>query len=290
MEKLRGLWQQIPSTTVSEILCMTDLDFICLDTEHGVFNEETIFQCIQTISLSQKKVFIRVTEANKTSVRHYLDAGVDGLIFSTVDVATQFNSYSNNIQESFVNGNSEKCVSFAPVSEHLDNVLCGLHYDLKPDYIRDVMEQCKFPDIYSYTEHKGKRGYGLTRDNLWGETSRKQDPILIAQIETVNAVNNIYEISNSFDYCLVGPYDLSSDLGCPGDFDNPEYVGLINQLKNAVDSNKLGYHIVKDIEKQYLDLKECGILAFSLDTLMLIDGIKSINDTINSVEALEKIK
>ena len=42
-------WQQIPATIVSEMLC-DDFDGVVLDTEHGCFNNETLYNCIQIIT------------------------------------------------------------------------------------------------------------------------------------------------------------------------------------------------------------------------------------------------
>jgi len=82
-------WQQIPSPVVSELLCNTELDGVVIDTEHGFFNNETLFNCIQVIKLSNKKCFVRLTEPHKTTTRACLDAGIDGIIFSTVETTQQ---------------------------------------------------------------------------------------------------------------------------------------------------------------------------------------------------------
>ena len=82
-------WQQIPSTVISEILCQNSLQGVVLDTEHAAFNNETLFACIQVLTLSNKKAFVRLTEINKTMIRMCLDAGATGLIFSTVETAEQ---------------------------------------------------------------------------------------------------------------------------------------------------------------------------------------------------------
>ena len=87
------IMQTIPSSMFSEVLCGTDLDGIILDTEHGCFNNETLYSCIQTITLSKKKCFVRFTDLNKQLVRMCLDAGVDGVIFSTVEHV----EYANDI-------------------------------------------------------------------------------------------------------------------------------------------------------------------------------------------------
>ena len=81
-------WQQIPSTVISEMLC-EGLHGVVIDTEHGCFNNETLYNCIQIITAKQKICLVRITEINKTLIRMCLDAGATGLIFSTVEDASQ---------------------------------------------------------------------------------------------------------------------------------------------------------------------------------------------------------
>lgn len=81
-------WQQIPSTIISEMLC-EGFDGVVIDTEHGCFNNETLYNCIQIITAKSKTCLVRLTEINKTLIRMCLDAGASGLIFSTVEDATQ---------------------------------------------------------------------------------------------------------------------------------------------------------------------------------------------------------
>lgn len=231
---MRLLWQQIPDETVSHILSKNNkFDGVVLDTEHGVFNQEKIVSCMTAIKGNDKKCLVRVTEANKTFVRHYLDLGVDGLIFSTIELST--------------------------------------------GYAREVLDQCQFPK-------NGRRGYGLTRDSFWGEEERKERPILIGQIESKTMVNSLKAVESlepiTFDYYLIGPYDLSSDLGDPANFDSDVYKNCIKEIRSIVPDSRLGYHIVKDIEAQYEGLKDFGIVAVSLDTLILIDAVKSLQEMV----------
>ena len=88
---MKLLWQQIPSTIISEIFASSSFDGVVLDTEHSPFNMETIFSCIQTIKLSQKKCFVRLSHLDKVLTKVCLDAGCDGLIFSTIENDTQAN-------------------------------------------------------------------------------------------------------------------------------------------------------------------------------------------------------
>ena len=81
-------WQQVPSPLISEIMCH-NFDGVVLDTEHGCYSNETLYSCIQVIKCSGKKCFVRLTEISNTLIRYCLDAGVDGLIFSTVETEEQ---------------------------------------------------------------------------------------------------------------------------------------------------------------------------------------------------------
>lgn len=222
---MRLLWQQIPSTIITEIFCNTTFSGVVFDLEHGCFNNETLYNCIQICTLKNKTCFIRVTYLDKTVIRMSLDAGCSGVIFSTVENYKQ--------------------------AEELYNF-------------------CFYPP-------NGIRGQGLVRENKWGQESfNERKPIIVAQIENKQGVENIDSISQvQFDYFMVGPYDLSVSLGCIGDFNSSLYKNAILTLQAKI-KNKLGYHIVKDIDKQIKQYNDSPFLALSMDTLFLIDGIRSI--------------
>ena len=88
-------WQQIPDTTISEILCNTKCTGVFLDAEHSSFSPQQLFSCIQTIKLSGKKCGVRFTTADDHLVRVCLDAGIDYAIFSTVNSKEYANKICN---------------------------------------------------------------------------------------------------------------------------------------------------------------------------------------------------
>ena len=243
---MKLLWQQIPSPMVSEILCDSrEFDGVVLDTEHGMFNNETIFSCIQIITLRCQKCFVRVTRPDKTFVRQCLDAGADGIIFSTVE----------------------------GVSDCLE-----------------MKNMCYYPP-------KGKRGLGLVRENLWGDAKvgygadkdaprliRTWPTIVIAQIENKSGIDNLKDMVKmpEIDHFFIGPYDLSADLGCPGNFENPEFKKAMRKFEEIVPEKRRGFHIVNDITKGLSKYKDYGMLAVSMDTLMLKSRIKDIGRLINA--------
>jgi 2-dehydro-3-deoxyglucarate aldolase len=224
---MKLLWQQIPSTEVTKLYCNTNYDGIVLDTEHGVFNNETLFTLIQLINTSGKKSFVRITEPTKTFVRMLLDSGVSGLIFSTIE----------------------------------------------PIQIPNIRNWCLFPPY-------GKRGQGLVSENDWGDKPLQQNNvILVGQIETHQTINELDVITkeNIFDYYLLGPYDLTADLGCVGDWNNKKYILNINKFNSTIPQEKRGVHLVSNIKEEYeTKFKDYGFVALGMDTTILKDGIDNL--------------
>jgi 2-keto-3-deoxy-L-rhamnonate aldolase RhmA len=221
--------QTIPSSIVSDILCNSELDGIILDTEHGCFNNETLYSCIQIITLHQKKCFVRFTDLNKQLVRMCLDAGIDGVIFSTL--------------------------------EHVE-------------YAHDIIKYCTYPS------QGGKRGCGLVRENKWGnEKLDKRRPIIMGQIETRTAIEKISELyeESNLDFYIIGPYDISSSLNIPGQFDNPIYLKYLNSIYDNIPLDKLGMFLPYN---DYINLsenqKQPHILILGLDTDIMLHSLKNI--------------
>ena len=227
---MRLAWQQISSTVVSDILCTNSLDGVVLDTEHGTFNPETLYACIQVITSNRKKAFVRLIDVDKMTVRACLDAGADGLIFSTIENLNQVN---------------------------------------------DVLRFSKYP------VQGGFRGLGLVRQNKWGLNDLiSKEPILVAQIETTRGVDNISEIWNSkvFDYAMIGPYDLTASLGCPGDFEHVLYRESVNSIKQVVPHYRMAVHVPCDVENEIKKYDGFGIIAVGMDTTFIIEKYEAIQD------------
>jgi 2-keto-3-deoxy-L-rhamnonate aldolase RhmA len=223
--------QTIPSPLLSELLTHSNLVGVVLDTEHGYFNNETLYSCIQIITLCGKKCFIRFTDLNKQLVRMCLDAGVDGVIFSTIE-----NSIKAN----------------------------------------EIINYCKYPS------QGGKRGCGLVRENKWGKKQLdKHKPIIVGQIETKTAIDNIQElIQCEFDIFLIGPYDISSSLKKPGKFGDPVYLNYIDKIYETISLDKLGMFLPtnKDINNyKNLNKKRPNLLIWGMDTDFILESLKNIS-------------
>ena len=154
----------------------------------------------------------------------------------------------------------------------------------------ETAEQLESIIQYACWPPEGLRGVGFSRANLYGkyfndygEEARK--PIIIAQIEHINAVNNIDEILKvkGLDAILIGPYDLSASMNLIGDFDNLAFKIALQKVLEACLRLKVaaGIHIVQanpsDLEKK---IKEgFKFIAYSIDAVFI--NLSCLNPKIN---------
>lgn len=154
--------------------------------------------------------------------------------------------------------------------------------------VNELRNLCLYPP-------KGKRGQGLVRENGWGKNESllgKTIPFLIGQIETSTGVENLSEIHESelFDAYLIGPYDLSASIGVVGQFEHESYLKLIEKIESIIPKEKLGYHIVKDVEKQYPTYNDYGVIALSMDTMALCEYVSQMTNIYHNSRSINKRK
>jgi len=130
----------------------------------------------------------------------------------------------------------------------------------------------------------GNRGVGLARAQGYGVSFNEYlhwqndvngGPIVIVQIEHINAVKNLNEILNvqGVDSFIIGPYDLSCSMGIPGQFDNKEFIKIMNEIMTTASQVGAigGVHIVEPDDEALEHAVESGykFIAYSVDIRML---------------------
>jgi 4-hydroxy-2-oxoheptanedioate aldolase len=110
---------------------------------------------------------------------------------------------------------------------------------------------------------EGRRGLAGVRANDWGLSgplgeyvkTANEENLVICQIETMEAVDNLKEILTvpGVDVIFIGPNDLSVAMGYPGQVKHPEVQSMIERL-------------VREIKAAG---KPMGTVAYDLDTLRL---------------------
>mgnify|MGYP001210136320 CR=1 FL=1 len=141
----------------------------------------------------------------------------------------------------------------------------------------------------------GKRGVGFSRANLFGEhfsdyLKEAQSPIIVAQIEHIDAVNNLKQILNvdGVDAFIIGPYDLSCSMGIPGEFENPKFIQTIDKIiliANEVGVTS-GLHVVEPNTIELNNAIAVGhkFIAYSVDIRMLDVAAR------NGIKEFRKVK
>ena len=113
--------------------------------------------------------------------------------------------------------------------------------------VKTIRKACCWPPV-------GNRGVGFSRANLFGKhfdeyQQEAQSPMLIAQIEHINAVNNLEEILQveGLDAIIVGPYDLSASMGITAKFENTQFKKVLTKIIEACVQHNVtyGYHVVE---------------------------------------------
>jgi len=120
----------------------------------------------------------------------------------------------------------------------------------------------------------------LVSENDWGNKPlQENNVILVAQIENHHSINQLDFIKGSdlFDYYLLGPYDLTADLGCVGDWKNKKYIFNITKFNNTIPQEKRGVHLVSNIEEEYKQkFKDYGFVALGMDTTIIKTEINKL--------------
>jgi 2-dehydro-3-deoxyglucarate aldolase len=144
---------------------------------------------------------------------------------------------------------------------------------MEAEQLEQIINWCCWPP-------KGIRGVGYSRANLYGKhfdsyKYEAQAPLIIAQIEHINAVDNLESILGvgGLDATIIGPYDLSASMGLTGDLEHPD---VIQACKKVIEiSKKLGIpsgmHVVQTVEQLLQDTVETGycFIAYSTDGVII---------------------
>jgi len=141
------------------------------------------------------------------------------------------------------------------------------------DQLIAVRDSCRWPPA-------GLRGVAFSRANMFGKrfdgySVEAQQPLLVAMIEQIQAVDNLKEIVDveGLDAILIGPYDLSASMGMTADFQDDEFLSVMANILSIAKKNGVpcGVHVV---EPSVVELRErlkqgYRFLVYSIDSVLL---------------------
>ena len=139
---------------------------------------------------------------------------------------------------------------------------------------------------------KGNRGVGLARAQGYGQEFDAykrwaiNGPVVVVQIEHIDAVNNIDAILEveGIDAIMIGPYDLSGSLGKPGQLNDKKVLQAMHKVKRAAEAKGMpsGVHVVSSDEKLLAAKFKEGykFVAYGVDFLFIqencLKGLRAV--------------
>jgi 2-keto-3-deoxy-L-rhamnonate aldolase RhmA len=79
-ETALGLWVTLESPSITEMAVLLELDWVCIDTEHGHLDLKEVLEHIRAANRSGVALIVRVQEIEQGVIKRMLDLGADGII------------------------------------------------------------------------------------------------------------------------------------------------------------------------------------------------------------------
>ena len=84
-----GAWLTIPNAFSAEIVARCDLDYVCVDTQHGFNDHDENWKMLQAINLGSATPLVRVLQNETGLIGKSLDAGARGIVVPMVNTRAQ---------------------------------------------------------------------------------------------------------------------------------------------------------------------------------------------------------
>ena len=154
--------------------------------------------------------------------------------------------------------------------------------------LADVRDEDEVVELIraTYFEPFGNRGLGFSRQNRFSMDIKKYtefNPILGLQFESEQGIKKMSAIldkaAKQIFFCMLGPYDLSKNLGIPGDFKSKTFLHQASRFRKHIEKFKIKVadHYVGS-ELQNLNEMEGlnDILFYETDSKFIINSLYKI--------------
>ncbi len=191
--------------------------------------------------LKKGKAAIGTVASLKSPVDFLTNAGFDFLLFDTQHSAVEIKELQYQLQAM----RGKRASPIIRVGENRQDQICyaldiGARGIIVPmvntkKKAEDMVQWCKYPPV-------GKRSSAGPRGE-WGDFENyreymdivNEELVVVPMIETMESLGNMEDILSvpGIDVLLVGPSDLSINLGIPLDYLNPKYQNTLDKIASA---------------------------------------------------------
>ena len=239
-EKTLGTFMELGSATVAESLALSGLDFVIIDTEHGAYDPLSALDYIRAAKLYGTTPFARVQEISRPAILKLLDAGAMGLIIPCVNTVAEAKAIV-------------EYGKYLPLGQRGVAASAGTAF-WQEDYAR----------------------HGLP---AYFETSNRET-LLFPQCETLGCLEHLEEIVSlpGIDGIFVGPFDLSTAMGIPGEFDRSEFQQTLQHIQKVCRAaGKPSMIFAGSVEAARADFAMgYDSVAYSMDASLLIEACRGV--------------
>lgn len=148
---------------------------------------------------------------------------------------------------------------------------------------KKAQDMCFYPP-------KGSRGYSpYTSSNNFNSIENKtftsnvnKSVISVFIIESLESISNLESIIETKpDVIYFGAYDLSKELGFPGDINNPQVIKLVREasrkvLKKRIICGSFVPHTIEDIK--FCLKNNLNFVTYSIDTFILTSNLRNASN------------
>ncbi len=237
-QKIVGTVSHLGSGTAIECLALAGLDFVVVDMEHGMFSYQDTMEFIRAAEAMGIVPMVRVPDYTRPSLHRVINCGAKAIIIPCIE----------SVEE-----------------------------------IKKLIEQAKYYPM-------GKHCFPYSRNSQWSQKSAgrlteffqeaNEEVLIIPQCETVGCLENIETILSvdGIDGIFLGPYDLSTDMGIPGQFNHPDFIKARKRILNACkNAGKLAIVFSPSLEaaKKNFDDEFDGT-ALCMDSIILTNAFQAL--------------
>ena len=179
-----------PVPAFVEMIGYSGFDYVYIDTEHTIISLQELSQMIASSELANIPAIVRVPDNDAPNIRKVLEIGAEGVIVP--------------------------------------------HVNTREDALKAI-QAAKFPPegIRGFGSTVRSYKFGMSEDNITTYIRNSNEgTTVIVQPEEKEALENIEEIASAqgLGGILIGPYDLSFDMGLPGQFTAPAVKGSVEKI------------------------------------------------------------
>ncbi|MBQ7190931.1 MAG: 2,4-dihydroxyhept-2-ene-1,7-dioic acid aldolase [Kiritimatiellae bacterium] len=165
----------------------------------------------------------------------------------------------------------KKIIDFAPAGVIVPMVM-------NADDARRAVAACRYPPT-------GNRGCGFRRGLAYGAgdfdtywQASKEEPLVIIQLEHIEAVRNLDEILRvpGIGAILIGPYDLSASMGLEGRWDAPEVEAVFEESCRKVRESGVLLGVYTESQFDIWKRRGAQFMAIKNDTNALLLGLQEM--------------